>query len=136
MKPTNPPPTRAFVEHVAVRVRDIHWHLRFFHDVLGMDLREVDGNPDDPRQAWTLGGMQFIASPDFQAPPSNDSGWLAHLGIMVDNLDAALEAASRFQVTALPQGRHWLQLPDGLAVELIEAQPGSVAAALAVKARP
>lgn len=119
--------TRSFVEHVAVRVRDIHWHIRFFREVLGQELREVEGSTDDPRQYWTLGGMQFMASPQFQAPPSNDAGWLAHLGLMVDDLEAALAAARGWGVTVLPQGRNWLQLPDGLAIELIQAAPGSVA---------
>ena len=30
---------KAYVEHVAVRVKDIHWHIKFFYDVLGMDVR-------------------------------------------------------------------------------------------------
>ena len=30
---------KAYVEHVAVRVKDIHWHIKFFHEVLGMDVR-------------------------------------------------------------------------------------------------
>ncbi len=129
------PPTRAYVEHVAIRVRDIHWHIRFFYEVLGMDVREIEGPTDDPRQYWTLGGIQLVATPDFQAPPSNDAGWLAHLGVMVDDLQAALTAAEPWGVKVLPQGRHWLQLPDGLALELIQAAPGSVAQALAVQAR-
>jgi catechol 2,3-dioxygenase-like lactoylglutathione lyase family enzyme len=79
--------------------------------------------------------MQLMATPDFEAAPSNDAGWLAHLGVMVDDLEAALQAAAPWGVKALPQGRNWLQLPDGLAVELIQAAPGSVAAALAVKPR-
>ena len=54
---------------------------------------------------------------------------------MVDDLEAALKAAEPWGVTTLPQGRNWLQLPDGLAVELIQAAPGSVAQALAVKPR-
>lgn len=128
-------PARAYVEHVAVRVHDIHWHIRFFREVLGMEMREVAGSADHPSQYWTLGGMQLIASPGFQAPPSNDAGWLAHLGVMVDDLDAALFAASSWGVTALPQGFNWLQLPDGLALELIQAAPGSVAQALAVQPR-
>ena len=41
----------------------------------------------------------------------------------------------KWGVTTLPQGRNWLQLPDGLAVELIQAAPGSVAQALAVNPR-
>ncbi len=128
-------PTRAYVEHVAVRVHDIHWHIRFFREVLGMEMREVAGTPENPSQYWTVGGMQLIASPGFQAPPSNDAGWLAHIGVMVDDLDAALSAASSWGVKTLPQGYNWLQLPDGLAVELMQAAPGSVQQALSVQPR-
>ena len=122
---------KAYVEHVAVWVRDIHWHIRFFHDVLGMTMREVDGTTEEPRQYWTLGGMQFIASPDFAGP----EGRLAHLGVMCEDLEAALEAAKVFGVTEMPQGRNWLRLPDGLAVELIQAKGDAVAAALTIDPR-
>jgi catechol 2,3-dioxygenase-like lactoylglutathione lyase family enzyme len=122
---------RAYLEHVAIWVRDIHWHIRFFHDVLGMTMREVEGSTDNPRQYWTLGGMQFIASPEFAGP----EGRLAHLGVMCEDLEAALNAAKAFGVTEMPQGRNWLRLPDGLAVELIQASPGAVTQALAVNAR-
>lgn len=132
MTPTN----RAFVEHVAIRVRDIHWHIRFFREALGMEMREVDGPADSPNQYWTLGGLQFIATPDFQAPPCNDGGWLGHLGVMVDDLEAAIEAVKAAGATEMPQGFNWLQLPDGLALELIQAVPGSVDQALAVQMRP
>ena len=130
-----PAATSAYIEHVALRVRDIHWHIRFFREVLGMDLREVDGPAESPRQCWTVGGLQFMATPGLEAPPSNDAGWLAHLGVMVDDLEAALSAARTWGARPLPQGRNWLQLPDGLAVELIQAAPGSVAQALAVRPR-
>ena len=126
---------KAYIEHVAVRVKDIHWHIKFFCEVLGMDMREVDGSVDDPRQYWTIGGLQLIATPDFGAPPTNDFGWLAHLGVMVDDLEMAIQAAQAWGVKVLPQGRNWLQLPDGLAVELIQASPGSVAQALKVNPR-
>lgn len=126
------PPTRAYVEHVAVRVKDIHWHIRFFFEVLGMDVREIDGPTDDPRQYWTLGGLQFISKPDHHEP----EGRLGHLGVMCEDLEAALTAAHRFGVTELPQGRNWLRLPDGLAIELIQARPAStVAQALALNPR-
>jgi catechol 2,3-dioxygenase-like lactoylglutathione lyase family enzyme len=116
-------------------VKDIQWHIRFFLEVLGMDVREVDGPLDAPNQYWTLGGIQLMSTPDFQAPPSNETGWLAHLGIMVDDLDAALELAQAWNVKALPQGRNWLQLPDGLAIELIQASGNSVAEVLAINPR-
>ena len=124
-------PTKAYLEHVAIWVRDIHWHIRFFHDVLGMTMREVQGTLDDPVQYWNLGGMQFIAKPDFEGP----EGRLAHLGVMCEDLETALTAAKEFGVTEMPQGRNWLRLPDGLAVELIQASPGAVAQALAINPR-
>ena len=70
-------PQKSYVEHVAVRVRDIQWHIDFFYQVLGMDVREIDGPTDAPNQYWTIGGMQLMSTPGFEAPPSNDAGWLA-----------------------------------------------------------
>jgi predicted enzyme related to lactoylglutathione lyase len=124
--------SKAYVEHVAIRVKDIRWHMHFFATVLDMDVREIDvsdgSDPNCPRQYWTIGGIQLINSPDFVAPPSNDQGWLAHLGIMCENLEEALRRAAAFGVTELPQGRNWLQLPDGLAVEFMQAQPANIVA--------
>lgn len=125
------PKPRAYVEHVAIWVRDIHWHIRFFHEVFGMTMREVHGSEADPLQYWTLGGMQFIAKPDFDGP----EGRLGHLGVMCEDLGAALAAARAFGVTEMPQGANWLRLPDGLAVEFIQASAGSVARVLAVDPR-
>jgi catechol 2,3-dioxygenase-like lactoylglutathione lyase family enzyme len=122
---------KSYVEHVAVRVKDIQWHIRFFKEALGMTIREVEGAADDPSQVWTIGGVQLIADPGFIGP----EGRLAHLGIMTEDVDAAIRAAHEWGVTELPQGRNWLALPDGLAVELIQASGESVAAALAVNPR-
>jgi catechol 2,3-dioxygenase-like lactoylglutathione lyase family enzyme len=102
---------KAYLEHVAMWVKDIHWHIGFFRDVCGMTMREVQGTPEDPQQYWTLGGLQFIAAPDFKGP----EGRLAHLGVMCEDLEATLAAARKFGVAEMPQGRNWLRLPDGLA---------------------
>ncbi|WP_250536828.1 VOC family protein [Caballeronia sp. AZ10_KS36] len=123
---------KAYLEHVAIWVKDIHWHIRFFEQVLGMTMREVDGSVDEPRQYWTLGGLQFISEPRYEGP----EGRLAHLGVMCEDLDAALQAAQAFGVSEMPQGRNWLRLPDGLAVELIQARPAAcVAQALSIDPR-
>ena len=45
--------SKAYLEHVAIWVKDIHWHIRFFEDVFGMTMREVDGTVEEPRQYWT-----------------------------------------------------------------------------------
>lgn len=124
--------TQAYLEHVAIWVNDIHWHIRFFENVLGMTMREVDGPVDAPRQYWTLGGLQFIHAPEHEGP----EGRLAHLGVMCEDLEAALAAARSYGVSEMPQGRNWLRLPDGLAIELIQAKPAScVAQARAIDPR-
>ena len=122
---------KAYVEHVAIWVKDIHWHIRFFHEVLGMEMREIQGPAGNPQQYWTLGGLQFIASPDF----AELEGRLAHLGVMCEDQAAAIEGARRFGAVEMPPGPNWLRLPDGLALELIQASAGAVAQALAVNPR-
>jgi hypothetical protein len=67
---------RSYVEHVAVRVRDIHWHIRFFREALGMEIREIDGSPDDPRQVWLTGGVQLMADAGFVGPEGPRGAWL------------------------------------------------------------
>lgn len=124
-------PPRAYVEHVAIWVRDIQWHIRFFHEVCGMTLRELQGPPQAPQQYWTLGGLQFMARPDWDGP----EGRLGHIGLMCEDLAQALRAAEAFGVSPLPQGPNWLRLPDGLVLELIQASAGAVAQALAVNPR-
>jgi catechol 2,3-dioxygenase-like lactoylglutathione lyase family enzyme len=123
---------KAYVEHVAVRVKDIDWHVRFFRDVLGMTIRdETEGDADAPRQVWTIGGVQLIADPEFQGP----EGRLAHLGIMAEDQEAVLREAQAWGVEVLPQGRNWLALPGGLNVEILQATGSAVAKALAIDPR-
>ncbi len=96
-----------------------------------MTIRELDGPADGPKQIWTVGGIQLIADPDLVGPEVR----LAHLGIMTEDLEAALYAARQFGVKDLPQGRNWLALPDGLTLEIMQASGMAVTAALAVDPR-
>lgn len=123
--------SKSYVEHVAIKVKDIDWHIRFFKEVLGMTVREVTGPDGAPEKAWTLGGMQFNVDPDFNGP----EGRLAHLGIMVEDLETTLVEAQKWGVRELPMGRNWLALPDGLELELMQAHGNAVAEALAVRPR-
>jgi glyoxylase I family protein len=124
-------PKKAYLEHVAFRVRDIHWHIRFFREVLGMTLRDADGDKANPAQVWTVGGLQLKSDPDFNGP----EGRFAHLGVMCEDADAAIAAARAFGVTHLDKGANWLVLPDGLIVELLQAKGDAVARALAIDPR-
>lgn len=121
---------RAYVEHAAIRVRDMDWHVCFFRDVLGMGLRD-DRRGEAPSQAWTVGGVQLIADPGFEG----GEGRLAHLGIMVEDQAAVLREAQSWGVAELPQGPNWLRLPDGLCIEILQATGTAVADALAIDPR-
>ena len=109
---------RSYVEHTAVYVKDIQWHIRFFEEALGMPVRSVQGEADDPVQVWTLGGVQLVSDKGFEGP----EGRMAHLGIMTEDLDAALEEVYKWGVTEMPQGHNWFTLPSGLTIELMQAK--------------
>jgi catechol 2,3-dioxygenase-like lactoylglutathione lyase family enzyme len=109
----------SYLEHVSVRVADIHWHIRFFRDALGMPVQRVQGDEADPRQVWTVGGMQIYSDKGFAGP----EGRIMHLGIRTDDLAAALDQVYLWGVTQQPQGRNWFATPDGLVIELMQAEP-------------
>ena len=96
-----------------------------------MTLREVQGPDEAPTQVWTIGGLQLIADPDFEGP----EGRLGHIGVMTEDLDAALKEAAAWGVAQLPQGPNWLRLPDGLCLEVMQASGPAVSQALAIHPR-
>ncbi len=135
------------VDHVALRVADIDWNIRFFEEVLDMPVRETEGPREVPRQAWLRGGIQLIAAPGESAgaagaaksaAPAESAGAagaaesavatgatgaqarIAHVAIRVRGLEAALARAADWPVTVLPQGPNWLRTPDGIALELFD----------------
>lgn len=105
-----------YLQHLAVYVKDIQWHIRFFA-ALGMPVTRVQGDADDPRQVWTAGGMQLVSDKSFEGP----EGRVAHLGIFAEDLEAALEEAYKWGVVEMAQGHNWFRLPDGLAIEMMQA---------------
>ena len=121
----------AYLEHVAIRVRDPAPHVAFFRDALGMGIRDIDGPEGAPRQIWLEGGLQLVRDPDF----SGTEGRFLHLGLMVEDLPAAIAAARRHGAQSLPKGDNWLALPDGLVVELMQAGGDSVARIRAIDPR-
>lgn len=113
---------KSYVEHAAIFVKDIHWHIRFFKDVLGMECREIDGTPENPNQYWTIGGIQFISNPNFDLP----EGRLGHLGIVCEDMEFALEKAKAFGVVEDYRGKNWIHLPDGLFLELMQDRGNTI----------
>ena len=129
-------PSRAYLEHVAVRVRDIDWHIRFFEAVFGWTVRQSEdfgGSMhkllvDNPRQVW-IGGIQLMADPAFDGT----EGRAHHLGVRCESVDGAMDTGYTFSgVTPHDRGRNWLVLPEGMIVELLPTSEAAVTTALRV----
>ena len=123
--------TKGYLEHAAIFVKDMDWHIKFFYDVFGMGIRLKTMDGDKIAQVWLHGGIQLTAKSDFDG----DGGGFNHLGIMVDDLDKAVDAAYERGVTEMPQGRNWVRLPEGICVEIMKAENNAVAQALAINPR-
>ena len=111
----------SYLQHTAIRVRDIQWHIRFFSEALGMPVASKQGPEDNPVQVWLVGGIQLISDRNSAGP----EGCLAHLGIMTGDLEVALEKVYKWEVKEMPQGHNWFRLPDGLTIVLMQAPPKS-----------
>ena len=123
--------SKGYLEHSAIFVKDMDWHITFFREAFGMDIRTKTMDGGEIAQVWLYGGVQLSRKTDFDA----DGGGFNHLGIMVEDLDAAVEAAYKFGVTEMPQGRNWVRLPEGICIEIMQAENGAVAQALAIDPR-
>ena len=121
---------KTYLDHAAVTVADIEWTMKLFEDVLGMHetrRKEEDGKLT---MAWLDGGIQLVA-----APENNAAGRGHHLGLVVDDLSVALAALKAVSgvhgIAGKPE--KWVQLPDGLTLEMFQANDGAIDAALANK---
>ena len=123
--------TKGYLEHSAIFVKDMDWHLKFFETVFDMGIRSKSMNGDKIAQVWLHGGMQLTVKDDFDGL----EGGFNHLGIMVDDLDKAVDEAYKFGVTEMPQGRNWVRTPEGIGIEIMKAENNAVAQALAIDPR-
>lgn len=123
---------QSYLEHAAVTVRDIQWCIRFFGDVLGMEVtrkKEKDGKLE---QAWLRGGIQLVSSPE-----NHEAGRGHHLGIVVEDFQATLEEMLAYEGVRSMEGKpeKWVELPDGLVLELFQEKPGAVAKVLDIEVK-
>jgi len=119
----------SYLEHAAVTVRDIEWSIRFFAEVLGMEVirrKETDGKLE---QVWLRGGLQLIASPD-----NYGAGRGHHLGIVVEDFQDTLKAMLAWEGVHPMDGKpeKWVELPDGLVLELFQEKPGAIDKVLSI----
>ena len=104
----------SYLEHMAIRVRDLDWHISFFEKVFGMTVKKQLGKAPN-RKVWLQNGLQLNETTDFEGP----EGRADHLGIMTDDVNEALRKAYELGAKDMPQGHNWIELPDGLCIEVI-----------------
>ena len=119
----------SYVEHAAVTVCDIAWSIRFFEEILGMEVirrKEANGKLE---QVWLRGGLQLISSPDNHA-----AGRGHHLGVVVKNFKSTLREMLSYEGVHAIEGKpeKWVQLPDGLVLELFQEKPGAIDQVLSI----
>lgn len=107
----------AYLEHMALRVKDLEWHIRFFEEVFGMKIRMEMGDAPN-RKIWLDGGLQFNETEDFDGP----EGRADHLGIMTEDMAKVLKKAYERGAEEMPQGHNWIRLPEGMCIEVIEKE--------------
>ena len=124
--------TKGYLEHSAIFVKDIGWHIEFFDKVFGMGIRTKTMSGVNIAQVWLYGGIQLTSKTDFDGCAN---GGFNHLGIMVEDLDKAVDEAYKWGVTEMPQGRNWVKLPEGICIEIMQAANDAVAQALKIEPR-
>lgn len=104
----------AYLEHMALRVKEFDWHVQFFQEVFDMPVRLAMGEAPN-RKIWLHAGIQFNEDVNF----NNEEGRSDHLGIMVEDVEAAVQKALERGAKQMPQGDNWFMLPSGICVEVI-----------------
>ena len=107
----------SYLEHMALKVSDIDWHVRFFEEVFDMPVRMSLGEAPH-RKIWLHAGIQLNEEVEFE----EIEGRADHLGIMTENVEDVLEKAYARGVEELPQGHNWFRLPSGIQIEVIGAK--------------
>ncbi len=117
------------VEHVAVSVADINWHINFFNHVFGMTIIKLKGASENPEIVWLSGGIQLLNT--LRPRPCG----VDHLGIVVTDLETVLSMLNDVPGVASVAGKdiNWKILPEGIILELIQ---GSVKTIRHVRSHP
>jgi catechol 2,3-dioxygenase-like lactoylglutathione lyase family enzyme len=80
--------------HTAMRVRDLEASVRFYSEVVGLDVQRKQGDDPNRPTAVFLPGLQLMRATD--AHDTTVKGVLDHIGLAVGNMDeivASLKAA-------------------------------------------
>jgi len=125
--------------HTRMRVSDMDQTIRFYQDVLGLEVVERKASPRGSQLAFLKvpNSEELIELCSFPASgPVAVQEDLVHLAFEVENLDDTIQALASKQIkvtdgpTRTASGNRFvfIDAPDGYEVELIERPPGTALA--------
>ena len=104
---------RALIHHVALNVDRFDWYAGFFQRVFQMTVARTRGEAPE-RQLWFREGVQLN-----ERESASECGDVCdHFSLGVDDVPAAVERAVGAGCSRLPEGAHWVALPNGVRLEL------------------
>lgn len=114
---------KSFVEHVAVMVSDIDWHIDFFTNACGMKITRRQESNGAVKQIWLQGGIQLV-----KAKPGEVIHNFHHIGLVVSDFNIARKIMLSYAEVKPLEGKpeKWLQLPDGIVLELFQEKPDAL----------
>lgn len=106
--------TQTNLHHVCLAVKEYDRYVSLFENVFGMTERKSLGEAPN-RKIWLHQGIQINElSEDTQVSFTVD-----HIAIAVDDVKAVVADALDNGCTPLPNGAHWVALPNGVKLELM-----------------
>jgi lactoylglutathione lyase len=122
--------------HTRMRVSDMDETIRFYTDILGLEVTERKVSPRGSQLAFLKvpNSEELIELCSFPASgPVQVQEDLVHLAFEVDNLDETITSLTARQIaitdgpTRTSSGNRFIFItaPDGYEIELIERSPGS-----------
>ena len=104
---------RAWIHHVALNVADFDWYADFFQRVFQMTVERTRGAAPE-RQLWFREGVQLN-----ECESALECGDVCdHFSLGVDDIPGAVTRAVVAGCARLSEGAHWIELPNGVRLEL------------------
>ncbi len=135
------PPTYTY-DHIHLRTRNPQATIQYYQDMFDAERVESVQSDGKPRVDLNLNGLTIFiaevpAAADLPNAPSQPYIGLDHLGLRVDDLDAATAELKRRGATFIVEPRTirpgvriaFIQGPDDVRIELLERTPVATAAA-------
>lgn len=110
----------AYIEHAAYKTNELDWYLTFFKEVFDMVPYRARTEADGLRMVWLDGGVQLC-----EYAEGYDNGKADHLCLLVEDMELVRDRMLERGCKPMHK-HHWIQLPDGLVIEMVTEHPGVV----------